>query len=65
MTNKSEGMKGLNDAALIAELLGSTVFEKCEYVWSAPYSAEESRESCLPRECSFPIEDKKFVFSEK
>jgi hypothetical protein len=46
MTNKSEGMKGLNDAALIAELLGSTVFEKCEYVWSAPYSAEESREIC-------------------
>ncbi len=39
-------MKGLNDAALIAELLGSTVFEKCEYVWSAPYSAEESREIC-------------------
>lgn len=44
MTNKSEGMKDLNDAALIAELLGSMVFEKCEYVWSAPYSAEESRE---------------------
>lgn len=37
-------MKGLNDAELIAEILGSIVFEKSEFLWSSPYSAIESKE---------------------
>lgn len=50
-------MKGLNDAAMLAELLGSVVSEKCEYLWTASYSEEESREICrelLSPEMLFP-----------
>lgn len=38
-----DDMVKVNDAALLAELLGAIVYERSELVWIAPYSEEADR----------------------